>query len=60
MVEVGKFVHDEVSYKSLVFKETIVYSPDERRYIHQRPHLWILIIDLRNTDVRIDDEKTKS
>ena len=34
MVEVGKFVYDEVFYKLLVYKETVIISPHERRYIH--------------------------
>ena len=35
MIVVRKSIYDEVSYKSLVFKEAIlVYSPKERKYVH--------------------------
>ena len=57
MVKVGKFVYDEVSYKSLVFKETTRYSPDETTSI--KDHLDEFnktIIDLRNIDIKIDDK----
>ena len=38
MVEVGKSVYDEVFdevfYELLVYKEAVIISPHERRYIH--------------------------
>ena len=58
MVKAKKSIYDKVSYKSFVFKEVVVYSPNEK-IISIKDHLDEFnktIIDLRNIDIKIDDK----
>ena len=58
MVKAKKSIYDKVSYKSFVFKEVVVYSPNEK-IISIKDHLDEFnktIMNLKNIDIRIDDE----
>ena len=58
MVKAKKSIYDKVSYKSFVFKEVVVYSPNEK-IISIKDHLDEFnktIMNLKNIDIKIDDE----
>ena len=55
MVKAKRSIYDKISCKLLVFKEIVVYFPNERKY-NNLDEINKTVMDLRNFDVKIDNE----